>query len=81
MAPADLRFELWFKGGKYGRGVDPLKVEWDPVGASTSPMDLSNSCWVTDTSPLVETKWTTKPSALRDIQIGMGNERRVGDGI
>jgi hypothetical protein len=80
MAPADLRFELWFKGQKYGRGFDSLKVEWDPVGASAKPMDLSNSSWGTETSPPVETEWT-KPSALRDSQIGIGKERRVGDGI
>jgi hypothetical protein len=80
MAPADLRFELWFKGQKYGRGFDSLKVEWDPVGAAAKPMDLSNSTWGTDTSPPVETEWT-KPSALRDSQIGIGKERRVGDGI
>ncbi|CAG7557804.1 unnamed protein product [Fusarium equiseti] len=29
VAPADLRFELWFKDKKFSRGHDPIKVEWN----------------------------------------------------
>uniref|UniRef100_A0A0D2XFE6 Hsp70 protein n=1 Tax=Fusarium oxysporum (strain Fo5176) TaxID=660025 RepID=A0A0D2XFE6_FUSOF len=27
-APADIRFELWFRGQKFSRNHDPIKVEW-----------------------------------------------------
>lgn len=37
VAPADLRFELWFKGQKYNRSHDPIAIEWDPAGASARP--------------------------------------------
>lgn len=37
VAPADLRFELWFRGQKYNRSHDPIAIEWDPVGASARP--------------------------------------------
>lgn len=69
VAPADLRFELWFKGKPYTSSIDPVTVEWDPAGASAKPMSHS-------------TVWgTVKPSALRDSQIGMSSERRVGSTI
>ncbi|KAF5239903.1 hypothetical protein FAUST_4672 [Fusarium austroamericanum] len=29
VAPADLRFELWFNGNKFSRDHDPIKVEWN----------------------------------------------------
>lgn len=29
VAPADLRFELWFNGVKFSRGHEPIKVEWN----------------------------------------------------
>ncbi|KAF4995983.1 hypothetical protein FDECE_12609 [Fusarium decemcellulare] len=29
VAPADLRFELWFGGQKFSRNHDPIKVEWN----------------------------------------------------
>ncbi|KAF4446805.1 hypothetical protein F53441_9586 [Fusarium austroafricanum] len=29
VAPADLRFELWFRGEKFSRGHEPIKVEWN----------------------------------------------------
>ncbi|UPK98335.1 hypothetical protein LCI18_009270 [Fusarium solani-melongenae] len=29
VAPADLRFELWFNSMKFSRGHDPIKVEWN----------------------------------------------------
>ncbi|EXA33445.1 hypothetical protein NW761_014236 [Fusarium oxysporum] len=28
VAPADIRFELWFRGQKFSRNHDPIKVEW-----------------------------------------------------
>jgi hypothetical protein len=37
IAPADLKFELWFNGKRYNRGHDPLSIEWDRVGASARP--------------------------------------------
>ncbi|RDW63374.1 hypothetical protein BP6252_10919 [Coleophoma cylindrospora] len=40
IAPADLKFELWFKGKKYNRSHDPVTVEWDPVGASVKPKPI-----------------------------------------
>ncbi|SPJ91992.1 related to hsp70 protein [Fusarium torulosum] len=29
VAPADIRFELWFKGQRFSRNHDPIKVSWD----------------------------------------------------
>ena len=37
IAPADLKFELWFKGQRYNRSHEPVQVEWDPVGANARP--------------------------------------------
>ena len=37
IAPADLKFELWFNGKRYNRGHDPLLIAWDQVGASARP--------------------------------------------
>jgi hypothetical protein len=37
IAPADLKFELWFKNTKYNRSHDPIAIEWDPAGASARP--------------------------------------------
>ncbi|KAH8657847.1 hypothetical protein BX600DRAFT_415644 [Xylariales sp. PMI_506] len=33
VAPADLRFELWFGGEKFSGNHEPVTVTWDPVGA------------------------------------------------
>ncbi|KID83298.1 Hsp70 family chaperone [Metarhizium guizhouense ARSEF 977] len=33
LAPADLRFELWFGGQKFSRNHNPIDVEWDQMGA------------------------------------------------
>lgn len=32
VAPADLRFELWFKGQKFSGNHDPITVQWDDEG-------------------------------------------------
>ncbi|TGO27007.1 hypothetical protein BPAE_0049g00340 [Botrytis paeoniae] len=40
IAPADLRFELWFKGMKYNRSHEPLSIDWDPAGASLRPPSI-----------------------------------------
>ncbi|PQE13605.1 hsp70 family chaperone protein [Rutstroemia sp. NJR-2017a BVV2] len=37
IAPADLKFELWFNGTRYNRSHEPLSVDWDPAGASLRP--------------------------------------------
>ncbi|CZR50245.1 related to hsp70 protein [Phialocephala subalpina] len=37
VAPADLKFELWFKGTKYSRSHDPVTIQWDPAGANEKP--------------------------------------------
>lgn len=45
IAPADLKFELWFNGTRYNRGHDPISIEWDPAGAGARPRtsdDLSD---------------------------------------
>jgi hypothetical protein len=45
IAPADLKFELWFKGVKYSRNHDPINVQWDRgagVAASRSPTHQQN---------------------------------------
>jgi len=39
IAPADLKFELWFNGTRYSRNHDPIQVEWDKVGASAKPRE------------------------------------------
>jgi hypothetical protein len=28
VASADIRFELWFRGQRFSRNHDPIKVEW-----------------------------------------------------
>jgi hypothetical protein len=33
VAPADLRFELWFGGQRFSGNHRPIAVEWDPTGA------------------------------------------------
>ncbi|KAJ8071465.1 hypothetical protein OCU04_001785 [Sclerotinia nivalis] len=40
IAPADLRFELWFKGTRYNRSHEPLSIDWDPAGASQRPPSI-----------------------------------------
>jgi hypothetical protein len=37
VGPADLKFELWFKDKKYNRSHNPIKIEWDQVGAAIRP--------------------------------------------
>jgi hypothetical protein len=37
IAPADLKFELWFKGAKYNRSHDAVSIEWDRAGANARP--------------------------------------------
>jgi hypothetical protein len=37
IAPADLKFELWFKGVKYNRGHEAVSIEWDQAGANARP--------------------------------------------
>lgn len=32
VAPADLRFELWFGGVKFAGNEKPIDVAWDEVG-------------------------------------------------
>jgi hypothetical protein len=36
IAPADLKFELWFKGAKYNRSHEAIAIQWD-AGASVRP--------------------------------------------
>jgi hypothetical protein len=38
IAPADLKFELWFNGKKYNRSHDPITIEWDEAGAAARPV-------------------------------------------
>jgi hypothetical protein len=33
IGPADLRFELWFKGEKFSRNHNPITVQWERPGA------------------------------------------------
>lgn len=33
VAPADLRFELWFGGQKFSGNHEPIGVEWDEAGS------------------------------------------------
>lgn len=35
VAPADLRFELWFGGQKFAGNHEPIAVTWDQSGAAT----------------------------------------------
>jgi hypothetical protein len=39
VAPADLKFELYFKGVKFSRNHDPISVEWDKEGAALKPKE------------------------------------------
>lgn len=36
VAPADLRFELWFNGHKFSGNHEPIKVTWDQEGSKIS---------------------------------------------
>ncbi|KAJ2899464.1 hypothetical protein MKZ38_003021 [Zalerion maritima] len=37
VAPADLRFELWFGGQRFAGNHEPIAVAWDQNGAATRP--------------------------------------------
>lgn len=41
VAPADLKFELWFNGEKYSRNHDPISIQWNKEGAETRPDEVS----------------------------------------
>jgi hypothetical protein len=45
ISPADLKFELWFKGRKYSNAHDPVKVEWDAQGVISRPIELDSGEW------------------------------------
>ncbi|TVY50244.1 hypothetical protein LCER1_G008257 [Lachnellula cervina] len=53
IAPADLRFELWFKGMRYNKGHDAITVQWDEVGAAVKPKMDGGSSWELDALPAV----------------------------
>lgn len=42
VGPADLTFELWFKGKKISKSHDPIKVKWDAEGAASTPRDTAS---------------------------------------
>lgn len=33
VAPAELRFELWFAGQKFSGNHEPIKITWDAAGS------------------------------------------------
>ena len=35
VAPADLRFELWFGGHKFSGNHEPITISWDAEGAKS----------------------------------------------
>lgn len=35
IAPADLRFELWFGGHKFSKGHEPIKIHWQEGGTNS----------------------------------------------
>jgi hypothetical protein len=37
IAPADLKFELWFNGRRYNRSHDTISIEWDDAGTAARP--------------------------------------------
>lgn len=37
VGPADLTFELWYKGQKFSKNHTPIKVTWDAEGAASVP--------------------------------------------
>lgn len=41
VGPADLTFELWYKGKKFSKNHAPIKVTWDDEGAASSPRRAS----------------------------------------
>jgi hypothetical protein len=53
IAPADLRFELWFKGMKYNRGHDAISVQWDDLGSAVKPKQDGGSSWELDAVPIL----------------------------
>jgi hypothetical protein len=48
VGPADLKFELWFKGMKYNRNHEPVKIQWDQAGASARPPSRSRGSTAND---------------------------------
>lgn len=43
VGPADLTFELWYKGQKFSKNHAPIKVTWDEEGAASTPTDASQA--------------------------------------
>lgn len=43
VGPADLTFELWFKGRKFSKNHAPIKVTWDEEGAASVPTEASQA--------------------------------------
>jgi hypothetical protein len=48
VGPVDLKFELWFRGTKYNRNHDPVKIEWDQAGALARPRSRSGDSTAND---------------------------------
>jgi hypothetical protein len=48
VAPADLKFELWFKGNKYSSVHDPVTIRWDPIGAQEKPPEQDEDIFEAD---------------------------------
>lgn len=43
VGPADLTFELWYKGKKFSKNHAPIKVTWDDEGAASAPTGASQT--------------------------------------
>ena len=49
IGPADLKFELYFKGVKYNRSHDPIKIEWDSGATVRPPTPTKSNSRMDDT--------------------------------
>lgn len=43
VGPADLTFELWYKGQMFSKNHTPIKVIWDEEGAASAPKPSSGT--------------------------------------
>lgn len=42
VGPADLTFELWFKGQRISKDHGPIKITWNAAGAASTPRDAAS---------------------------------------
>lgn len=71
VGPADLTFELWFKGKKISENHGPIKIIWNSDGAASIPRDsTSETASASEHSPAGSTSEQSKdPSETRYVKM------------